>query len=265
MNLPPGFRFDSHTPEVALPQTVDVSDLIPVVRTCFAEEWQRELKTKLVRVTPFKRNVLLTVHPAGVADFDEVEWILQYGTSGKWYKKPGRKSLRTMEIFPDSDELSDSEVDHGRLAKNDCVRVWASAALVTPLDYDVDDCESSSHWAERDDESDSEHECGNARTDALESASLVYYLVLSTFESAGRAFEGTTGKQAYSLVKCGSRAAAVAEALSASSINGWSVDFCCVFRHGETFGERTGPVKRVEELWEMGEEAEDENTIKVFY
>jgi hypothetical protein len=111
------------------------------------------------------------------------------------------------------------------------------------------------------------HECTDAKSDALESTPLVYCLVFSTCQASDPFIHGAhfNGRQIYKLVKCGSREAAVAEAFYAAGVNGWSLAFSCVMKLGEDFEERSGTAKKVNELWMLAEEENDEKTIKVFY
>lgn len=165
------------------------------------------------------------------------------------------------------------ELENRRLASVDTPKVWASAALTTPSDDDVYDC-----TAGHDRGIGACYHCTDEKSEALDATSLVYYLVVSTPQGGNDyAFGGMTAygsprpksannsRQAYKLVKCGSREAAAAEAFYAAGANGWNVAFSCVMRHGETFDDRNGSVERVDELWKLSEDAEDDDTIRVFY
>ena len=166
----------------------------------------------------------------------------------------------------EGDEIPELEpADSPRPVTLDTPRVSASSALTTPTDDDAYDC-SLGHQV------DSNYggtcrQCTEDRSDALDACGLVYYLVLSTFQANDPFVYGShfNGKPLYKLVKCGSREAAAAEAFYASGVDGWNVAFSCVMREGETFEERIGPVERVEELWNLTEECEDDDKVRVFY
>ena len=152
------------------------------------------------------------------------------------------------------------------LYNSDSPRVWASSALTTPIDDDIYDCEGEHS---REGGPGACYHCTDVKSEALESTPLVYYLVLSSSQGDEYVYGGPTkrdnGQWVFSLVRCGSREAAAAEAYYASNVNGWNVVFSCVMRHGETFEERNGPVERVDELWKLAEDAEDESVVRVFY
>jgi hypothetical protein len=224
-------------------------------------------KAQVVRITPFMRKVFLALHRAQAADFDEYKWILINGISEVWYEKPPRFMLKHMAKLQGSGcELPDLvEIAFPRLVVLDAVKVWASAALTTPTDDDIYDC-TGGHVLEKSDSVTCYH-CTDEKSDALDATELIYYLVLSSYQKGdpngigGHHF----GKQVYRLIRCGSRAAAAAEAFFAAGVKGCEVVFSCVTRFGETFEDRNGPVERVSDLWKLAEDAKDENTIRVFY
>lgn len=223
-------------------------------------------KGQVVRIAPFKRNVLLTLQQAHEADFEEIKWILQYGSTETWYEKPGRAALKRLgKLAASSDELVDLvEISMPRLVSLETPRVWAAAALTTPTDDDVYDC-TADHCV--DSGMEACYTCSDEKSDVIDSTPLVYYLVLSTCQASDFYIHNANfnGKNVFKLVKCGSREAAAAEAFYASGVNGWNVVFSCVMRLGETFDERSGPVERVDELLKLTEDVEDESTIRVFY
>jgi hypothetical protein len=223
-------------------------------------------KGQVVRITPFKRNVLLTLHEAHEADFEEIKWILQYGSSQTWYEKPGRAALKQLVRRAEcSEEPVDLiELSMPRLVSLETPRVWAAAALTTPTDDDIYDC-TADHSVESG--MGACYACTNEKSDAIDTTPLVYYIALSTCQASDFYIHNANfnGKHIFKLVKCGSREAAAAEAFYASGANGWNIVFSCVMRLGETFDERSGPVERVDELWKLAEDAEDDTTIRVFY
>ena len=72
------------------------------------------------------------------------------------------------------------------------------------------------------------------------------------------------GKKIYKLVRCGSREAALSRAHDLAGL-GWRIVFSCVFRLGETFNEREGPVERLDKIQDLAENARDDRVIRVFY
>lgn len=138
-------------------------------------------------------------------------------------------------------------------------KVWASAALTTPVDEAVRQAmvpmgSASLHFARQ-------------QMKALKSTSLVYCVVITTYHTEGIMYQGTQhgGRQIYKLIKCGSREAAIMEAFHAAGMNGWNVAFSCVMRLGEDFEERCGKAKQIERLWELGLEEHAGDEIRVFY
>lgn len=145
-------------------------------------------------------------------------------------------------------------------------RVWASAALVTPMDDDIYDC-AAGHTTE-DGLSAACTTCTDEKSEALEATSLVYNMVLATYQAGqppyvmGNHFNGT---KVYKLVRCGSREAAAAEAFYSASVNGWNVVFACVTRADDALEGFEGKIKRVEDLWMLGEDDEEDDYTRVFF
>jgi hypothetical protein len=143
--------------------------------------------------------------------------------------------------------------------------LWASRALTTPTDDDVYDC-TAGHNIDGG-YAGTCHQCSEEKSEALDATSLVYCLVLTTFQANNPFIHGShfNGRQIYKMIKCGSREAATSEAFYATGLNGWSVAFSCVMRLGEDFEERTGKPKPVDDLWVLAEEEEDNDLVRVFY
>ena len=148
-------------------------------------------------------------------------------------------------------------------------RLWASAALVTPSDDDVHGC--GNDHREKGDANGSETFEGicpvrtGEKREAVNGTSLVYCIVISTYQASEPFVHGAhfNGKTMFRVVRCGTREGASAEAFHAVGTNGWSVVFSCVFKEGVMF---SGRVKRVEELWELGEKDDEaKEDARVFY
>ncbi|ORX94641.1 hypothetical protein BCR34DRAFT_629171 [Clohesyomyces aquaticus] len=222
---------------------------------------------RVIRLGPFRRNVFTTTHRAQPADFAEYEWLIRYATPETWYERPGRGLLKHMATLEASgcEPVDILPLHNPRPVSLETPRVWASAALTTPTDDDIYDC-SAGHSV------DGEYtgacaQCTDEKSDALDATPLLYCLILSTSQASDPFIHGAhfNGRQIYKLVKCGSREAAAAEAFYASGVNGWNVTFSCVLRVGETWEERSGAAERVNELWNLAEDAESESTIRAFY
>jgi hypothetical protein len=141
--------------------------------------------------------------------------------------------------------------------------------LTVPTDDDIFDCNNTGHGVVVDEFTGACARCTDEKSEALDATPLVYCLVLSTCQANDPFLQGAhfNGKQIYKLVKCGSREAAISEAFYACGVNGWSVAFSCVMRADETFeeGEVNVKVKKVDELWMLGEDEEEEDTVRLFY
>ncbi|KAL1598866.1 hypothetical protein SLS60_008009 [Paraconiothyrium brasiliense] len=222
---------------------------------------------RVVRITPFKRNVLVTTHRAQIADFEEIKWILQHGGTDVWYQKPKRSWLRQQETLetsgPDIEELQ--SLENARPVSLETPRIWASSALVTPTDDDLFDC-TAGHTID-DAFSGACPICTDEKSEALDGTPLIYHVVLSTCQASEPFIHGAhfNGRQIYRLIRCGSRDAAAAEAFYASGVNGWSVVFSCVMRADDELEGSEGKIKRVDELWMLGEDEEDDDCTRVFF
>lgn len=215
------------------------------------------------------KTCLREVHPADAGDFEEFKWIIQYGDTDVWYAKPGRLRLRQMARQeragrePDAlPVIQDPTPISAHIAKT-----WASAALTTPLTYELGCC-SSGHSVDSD--LACCEPCKEEKQEALSSISLQYCVVVSTWFDPKVAMPirdrdaALLKQRMYSLIRCGSREAAVSAAHTVA-IHGWNTVFSCVLRLGETPDDRSGPFERVDEIWDLAEEANDLTTIRVFY
>lgn len=155
-------------------------------------------------------------------------------------------------------------MDPARPVSLETPRVWASAALVTPSDDDVYDCEKEHSRDGNVNGSDGACvDCTYEKSELLDGTSLVYSIVLSTCQASEPFIHGAhfNGKTMFRIIKCGIREGASAEAFYAAGVNGWSVVFSCVHREEERLTENA---RRVEKLWELGEKDENEGA-RVFY
>lgn len=255
---PPIPRFDAED-EVSTP-----TSFLPI---CYSGESVLDVASRMVRIVPFRRNVLVTRHQAHVADFEEYRWILKYGSPEQWYERPSKSALLNLRYHP-SPRCPTEPLEallNPRPVSLENPRVWASSALVTPTDDDIYDC-TAGHATNRN-YSGVCGTCTDEKSEALESTPLVYYLVLSTCQASDPFIHGAhfNGKQIYKLVKCGSREAAVAESFYAAGVNGWNIAFSCVMRLGEDFDEKRGGVEKVNDLWQLAEETKEEHNIRAFY
>lgn len=210
---------------------------------------------------PFRRNVYVTRHQAGLADLHEHMWILEYGSTGIWYEKPSRANLQNPRNSGVNRWGPDELVSmlNARPVSLETPKIWASAALVTPTDDDIHKCEAD--HAIHEGNNGTCYRCTEEKAEALEGTSLVYFLIISTCQASDPFIHGAhfNGRQIYKLVKCGSREAATSEAFYAAGVNGWNIAFSCVMKVGQEFDERR-PVKRAESLWMLAE-ADDEKAV----
>lgn len=220
-----------------------------------------------MRITPFGRNVMLTLHGAHVTDFEEHRWLIQNGQTEIWYEKPNPSLIKHMSTLQSSgcEPAEIPPLENPRPVSLETPRVWAAAALTTPTDDDVYECDAG-HVREPG-YTGSCHQCTDEKSESLDSTPLVYCIVLSTCQASDPFIHGAhfNGKKVYKLIKCGSREGAAAEAFYAAGVNGWNVAFSCVLRVGEDFEDRSGPVERVEELWSLADDAENEYSIRAFF
>ncbi|OCL14793.1 hypothetical protein AOQ84DRAFT_280301 [Glonium stellatum] len=220
-----------------------------------------------VRIVPFKRKVYSVSHGASPADFAQYEWIIKHGATDKWYEQPSLAVQKQMVVMDEAGCLPDDflcALEQPVPLSLPVPKVWASAALVTPTDDDIYDC-IAGHSVDPE-FAGACHRCTDERAEALEKCSLIYFVVMSTFQAFDNIYRGTTsatgtGKTIYKVVKCGRREAAASEAFYAAGINGWNVVFSCVRREGD----RGKKVTRVDELWKMAEKPRDGQELRVFY
>ncbi|KAF2844577.1 hypothetical protein T440DRAFT_548246, partial [Plenodomus tracheiphilus IPT5] len=226
-----------------------------------------DISSRMIRIEPFRRNILVTRHQAHVADFEEYKWILKYGSPEHWYERPSKTCLLNLgyHVSPRCPTEPLDSLLNARPVSLENPRVWSSSALTTPTDNDIYDC-ALGH-AINDEYSGVCGQCTDEKSEALENTPLVYYLVLSTCQASDPFIHGAhfNGKQIFKLVKCGSREAAAAECFYAAGFNGWNVAFSCVMRLGEDFEEKYGDVEKVDDLWRLAEETTDEDVIRAFY
>lgn len=226
-----------------------------------------EKNSQFLALGPERKSCIREMHQAEPGDFEEIKWILQYGDTEVWYAKPGKLQLRQMARQERAGREPDAlpMVRGQRVANIANVRVWASAALSTPLIYELGCC-SSGHSVDSD--LACCLPCKEEKQDALASISLQYCVVSSTYNV--ETDENPRGRgcwfmeRMYSLTRCGSREAAASAAYS-MALQGQEVVFSCVMRLGETPDDRSGPFERVDEIWDLADEANDLNSIRVFY
>ncbi|OCK73970.1 hypothetical protein K432DRAFT_311667 [Lepidopterella palustris CBS 459.81] len=238
------------------------TDLIPLR---YSGETDVEMD-RILRIMPFKRNVYVVSHGACPSDFAQYSWILNHGVTERWYEQPSPELQHRMAVMEAADCLPESflvGLEHPNPLTVPVPRVWASAALTTPTDDDIYDC-LAGHSVDED-FAGACHQCTDEKSEALDRSSLVYYLVLSTFQGSVLNTAGS-GKAIYRIVKCGRREAAAAEAFYAAGVNGWNVVFSCVTKDGEGFAECRGKeVDRLENLWRFVDNVEDGGKMRVFY
>lgn len=225
--------------------------------------------TRIVRIEPFKRNVFVTQHSPQAADLEEFKWLLIYGGTELWYEKPSRslfKQMKSLEGFsynlPELQPLADA-----RPVSLEIPKLLASRALTTPTDDDLFEC-MAGHVFEGG-LAGTCHQCSEEKSEELDATSLVYNLILTTYQASDSFAHGShfNGKQIYKIIRCGSREAATSEAFYAAGVNGWNVAFSCVTRLGEGFEDRYGLGKKIEELYMLAEEEDesDDDAVRVFY
>ena len=223
-----------------------------------------------VRILPAGRNVFKTTHGASAIDFEQVKWLLRYGTTELWYEKPSNALLKRMKrAEADGHEADELAMSIAKPAEIQVPKVWASAALTTPTDKKVHVC-AAAHKHDSDEDSlvMTCRRCTDKKANALQATELAYCLVFnSTQIPEYMPLNNTTGvKQIYKLVKCGSREAAVAEVFHAVGLNGWNLVFSCVMRASDDVEERGAKFKRVGDLWMLaGTDHDDEEGYRVFY
>jgi hypothetical protein len=233
------------------------------IQVQYSDDCISDFASRVLRIGPFRRNVLMMLHSANVADYKEYEWLLKFGSSEIWYEKPPKALLKDDRAL----EAKLLPLHNARPVSLETPKVWASAAMTTPKDDDVFECVADHRVDDGYNDSGTCHQCTEAKSEALESTPLVYCLVFSTCQASDPFIHGAhfNGRQIYKLFKCSSREAAVAEAFHAAGVNGWSLAFSCVKKLDGNSEERFGPAKKVNQLWMLAEEEHDEKTVKVFY
>ncbi|KAL1653149.1 hypothetical protein SLS61_004395 [Didymella pomorum] len=224
----------------------------------------------IVRNLLFRRNLFQTSHSAQATDFKEFEWLLKYASTETWYEKPSNVLLKRMKAAElAGDEADELPVSSAKPTESQTPRVWTSAALTTPPDDDIYEC-TVDHAPQNAAASYIRtcQQCTDAKSEALEATDLAYCLVFSStqaheFTLAGR--HTTSGSLIYKLAKCGSREAAIAEVFHSTGLSGWNLVFSCVIRADESVEERGGNFKRVDHLWMLAEDDDDDESVRVFY
>jgi hypothetical protein len=223
--------------------------------------------SRVVRLTPFKRNVLVTQYRLRDADFEEHKWLLKLGTTERWYEKPDRTYLKQSKALEGTgcEPAEFLPLHNARPVSLETPRVCASPALTTPIDDDVYEC-TDGHTIDAG-YGGTCHQCSEEKSEALETTSLVYYIVLSTCQASDPFIHGAhfNGKQIYKMIRCGSREAAVAEAFYAAGVNGWTVAFSCITRLDQDFDDTNGKVEKVDKLWMLAEEEKTQGNIRIFF
>ena len=259
---PPGFISLTYDPDT------EVSSSEAFIPANYSDESVSE-PSKVVRILPFRRNVFVTSHHAQATDFEEVKWLIKYGTTETWYEKPSNALLKRMKRA----ELADSEPDElpsssAKPTEIQTPKVWVSVALTTPTDDAIYECIAGHVNAVGVSYSRTCQQCTNAKSEALEAMDLSYYLVFNSTQAQDLFVPGgssTGGRQIYKLIKCGSREAAVAEVFYATGLNGWNLVFSCIARASENVEDRGGNFRRVERLWMLADDDDDGKSVRVFY
>jgi hypothetical protein len=236
----------------------------------FPVSYARELtlsSSRIVRFEPFKRNALVTYHNFQQADYQEYRWLLRHGSTEEWYEKPPQAFFKQMNALEGSGHAPAdlSPVLDARPVSLETPKLCASKALTTPTDDDVYDC-MAGHTIDGG-YAGTCHQCSEQKSEALEATDLEYRLITTTCQASNPFIHGAhfNGRQIYKMTRHGSREAAIAEAFYAVGVNGWNVVFSCVTRVGESFEDRDGKVKKVDELWQLAEAEKDEKVVRVFY
>lgn len=223
----------------------------------------------IVRIAPFRRNVLVSFHRAYIADFEEFEWIFHHCDTEMWYEKPKRSWIRRQEDHALNGRTPEelTALQNARPVSLETPRLWASSALVTPTDDDIYDCTAGHSCTLGDTLAGPCSTCTDEKSEALDGTPLVYYVVLSTCQANEPFLHGAhfNGRQIYKLVRCGSREAAAAEAFYAAGVNGWTVSFSCAMRANDVLSPGEERIKKLDELWMLGEEEDEDNCTRVFF
>lgn len=220
-----------------------------------------------VRLLPFRRNVIVNSQKAYRTDFDQFEWLLRYGTTEVWYEKPSEALLKRMGAADlASDEPEKLHVSNIKPAVFDTPKVWASAALTTPIDNDAHGC-TAGHAPDATTTSYRRicQQCTDARFEGLNATDLTYSLVFKGVQASDAIGSRLGGQTIFQLVKCGSRETAIAEIFHAVGLNGWNLVFSCVTRADQKFRGRSGELRRVKDLWLLAKDDDDAESVRVFY
>lgn len=258
---PPGLLSSVYHPEF---EVSFVETFIPVKYSgeCVSDP------SRLTRILPFRRNVFITTHRAHPADLNEFEWLFKYGTTETWYERPSKALLKRLEAVSRSGRETDELVSSNPKSNEiQTPKVWASAALTTPLDDDVCKC-IADHTRNSTATSyiSTCRQCTAEKTKALSATDLVYCLVFNSLQAHETFIPGAAtagGRQIFKLVKCGSRAAAIAEIFHATGLHGWNMVFSCVMRNDNDIGNIGGEMARVEKLWMLSDYPR--GPIQIFY
>jgi hypothetical protein len=243
------------------------SDLIPAL---YSGETDPEAD-RIVSIPAFSRTIYVPCHGATPSDLEIYLWLLKFGGPEQWYERPEASKLKQMSILDASGCAPDDlkALDNPKPTSRQVPQIWISAALRTPTDDDIFNC-MAGHSTDRD-FAGACHQCTDEKCEALEKTSLVYILILSTFQMKDYDYPGKeggtgNGKNIYKMVRCGRREAAAAVAFYNAGVNGWSVVFSCVMVEGETELRGKGVVvERVNDLWRLAEKSQSGETIRVFY
>jgi hypothetical protein len=253
-------------PEIAFRPEEQVSTPAALIPVTYPGDANTET-SRIVRIEPFKRNVLITQHRPQMADFHEYKWLLKHGSTEFWYDKPQRAFFRqTNAIEGSSFELPDlPPLSEARPVSLETPTVWASRVFTTPTDDEVYG-RTTSQIIDGGNTA-ACHKCSKKNSEVPDYTPLLYCLVLTTFQASNPFIHGAhfNGRQIYKIIKCGSREAATTEAFNAAGVNGWNVAFSCIMRLGEDFEERNGIASPVKELWMLGKEEKDKSVVRVFY
>jgi len=225
---------------------------------------------RIVRIPALKRNIYVPSHGASASDLANNIWILKFGGTDQWYEKPDPTKLKQMDVLDSAGCATEDlqALKDPRPMSLQVPQIWVSAAMNTPTDDDIFDC-SAGHSTDGD-FAGACHQCTDEKCEALEKSSLVYTLILSTFQASeyysGKDSLTGSGKSIYKMVRCGRREAAAAAAFYAAGVNGWSIVFSCVMVEGETELRGNGvAVEKVDNLWKLAEKKQSGGKVRVFY
>lgn len=257
-NLPLRKQYDSSEATSGVEELTDLDDFIP--SQCSGKLSLRKLR--IIRLSAFDCNILMTLHQAHRADFETFRWLIQFGITEVWCEQPQpffHQDVSTVRYS--GPKIGDPRtVNNPFPVKLDIPRVWASSALTDSSDDKIQDC--TSDHVTKDDLGGSFAKC-----DTLEATSLIYCIILSSFQARDLTASNhhLHGRQIFKLIKCGSRDAAIAEVLCASVMYGWNVAFSCVMREDENFPQKQGIYEKVGKLGMLAGAAANKNVIRVFY